>query len=67
MDCHAQSTNVLWQNANHDRQMHYDNNNKNLVFQSFVVVPTSLSSKGKLPKGGQHIIEISKKLEAPIQ
>ena len=36
------------------------------VFQSFVVVPTSLSSKGKLPKGGQHIIEISKKLEAPI-
>ncbi len=25
MDCHAQSTNVLWQNANHDRQMHYDN------------------------------------------
>ena len=25
MDCHVQSTNVLWQNANHDRQMHYDN------------------------------------------
>ena len=36
------------------------------VFPSFVIVPTSLSSKGKLPKGGQHIIKVSMKLEAPI-
>ena len=41
-----------------------DHNYKN--FPSFVIVPTSLSSKGKLPKGGQHIIKVSKKLEAPI-
>ena len=82
MDCHAQSTNVLWQNANHERQRHYDNTitadenviqkvkkkyNKQRrtfqkrntshsfvfclpdpnykVFQSFVVVPTTISPK----------------------